>query len=78
MDMSEEIIIEKASERLSFTSEIEHEKYRVVLYNGEIDIDLSIRLDTPTQYNKPYLEVEFKKQYVNGIAIGWQLVEILY
>ncbi len=75
--MNLEKIIEKARELLPFTSDFENDKIRVILMK-DLNIDLESQLDAPTCYDSAYHEVEFRKQYVNGIIIGWEFVGLIY
>jgi hypothetical protein len=75
--MGLEEIIEKAREQLPLTSEFENDIIRVLVNNWQIDFDISSQLDAPTEYDKPYHEVEFRKQYVDGIVIGWEFVALV-
>ena len=66
-------IIEKAREQLPFTSDFESDRIRVIVIK-DLNIDLESQLDAPIGYDKPCYEVDFRKQYVNGIIIGWEFV----
>lgn len=74
--MNLEKIIEKAREQLPFTSDFENDRIRVVVMK-DFDIDFESQLDAPTQYDDPCYEVEFRKEYVDGIIIGWEFVALV-
>lgn len=71
--------IEEAEKYLPYTSEIECDRYRVIVQNQHhSDLDMVLHLnDTPNIYDFPFYEVEFRKQYVSGIVVGWEFVGIV-
>lgn len=68
-------IVEAARKKLPYTSEFEHEVIRIPVRNTNLETNL-LQPDVPTAYKKPFYEVEFKKQYISKIAIGWEFVKI--
>lgn len=70
-------IIEKARAVLPLTSEVEHDRIRVLVKNDNINVELDSQLDAPTRYCVDYYEVEFRKQIVEGIIIGWEFVGLV-
>jgi hypothetical protein len=71
-------IIETAREMLPYTSEFEHNVIRVPVGNPKpYDTDATgLPLNYRILAGKPFYEVEFRKQYIKNIAIGWEFVNI--
>lgn len=72
-------IIEEAWKQLPFTSDVEMDRYMVTVQKKHLfDIDfIMLANDTPTIYDQPFYIVEFQKQYVEGIVIGWEFVQFI-
>ena len=68
-------IIEAARQKLPYLSEFEHEVIRVPVSNTDTAAS-QLSTGVFTTYEKPFYEVEFKKQYIKNIAIGWEFVKI--
>jgi len=71
-------IIEAARQMLPYTAEFDHDVIRVPVRNKyPFQIELSLQQpDNDTTFHKSFYEVEFKKQYVKNVAIGWEFVNI--
>ena len=68
-------IIEAARKKLPYTSEFDHDIIRVPVKNTDIETSL-LQPAAVAGYEKPFYEVEFKKQYIKSIAVGWEFVKI--
>jgi hypothetical protein len=71
-------IIEAAREMLPYTSEFDHDVIRVPVstrHRFEIETSL-LQSDDALVLHKRFYEVEFRKQYIRGIAIGWEFVKV--
>ena len=71
-------IIEAARRMLPYTSEFDHDVIRVPVSNKHrLEIETSLlQTDDPTIFDKRFYEVEFRKQYIKEVAIGWEFVNI--
>ena len=71
-------IIEAAREMLPYTSEFDHDVIRVpVSTSHRFEIETSLlQSDDIIAFHKRFYEVEFRKQYIKGVAIGWEFVKI--
>jgi len=71
-------IIEAAQQMLPYTSEFDHDVIRVpvsTIHRFEIETSL-LQPDESMIIQKRFYEVEFRKQYIKGVAIGWEFVKI--
>ena len=71
-------IIEVALQMLPYTSEFDHDVIRVPVsnnYHFELETSL-LFIDDADAFDRPFYEVEFRKQYIKGVAIGWEFVNI--
>ena len=68
--MGLEKLIEKAKEQLPFANGYKNDKIRVPVKNWEVLID--DQAIAPTEFDKPYYIIQFRKQYVSGIIVGWE------
>jgi hypothetical protein len=71
-------IIEVAREMLPYTSEFDHDVIRVpvsIKHRFEIETSL-LQSDDAIAFYKRFYEVEFRKQYIRGVAIGWEFVKV--
>jgi len=68
-------IIDAARKKLPYTSEFDHDIIRVPVKNTDIETGL-LQPAAIADYKKPFYEVEFKKQYIKNIAVGWEFVKI--
>lgn len=75
--MGLEEIIKKAKEQLPFANGYKNDRIRVPVLDSEIDPTMDGLLDAPTEYDKSCHIVEFRKQYVNSIIIGWEFVALI-
>ena len=70
-------IIEAARALLPFTSEFEHDVIRIPVKNKyPFDVESNLQQNTSTALDKSFYEVEFKKLYINNIAVGWEFIKI--
>jgi hypothetical protein len=71
-------IIEAARQMLPYTSEFDHDVIRVPVstkHRFEIETSL-LQPDDAVAFHKRFYEVEFRKQYIKNVAIGWEFVNI--
>ena len=71
-------IIEAAREMLPYTSEFDHDVIRVpvsIKRRFEIETRL-LQQDDSIAFHKRFYEIEFRKQYIKSVAIGWEFVKI--
>lgn len=71
-------IIEVAQQMLPYTSEFDHDVIRVPVINKHrFGIETSLQQpDNSIALDKRFYEVEFRKQYIGNVAIGWNFVNI--
>ncbi len=71
-------IIAAAREMLPYTSEFDHDVIRVpVSIKHRFEIETSfLQPDDSIAFHKRFCEVEFRKQYIRDVAIGWEFVKI--
>jgi len=71
-------IIEVARQMLPYTSEFDHDVIRVPVSNKHLlETEASLlQPDDSITFDKRFYEVEFRKQYIKEVAIGWEFVNI--
>lgn len=72
-------IIKKAREALPYVCETDQPVYRVAIVNeNSFDLTLSmLNTTTPNNIIKHHYVVEFRKQFIGGVVIGWEFVGIV-
>ena len=70
-------IIETEWDLLPYTSEFEHDVIRMPVRNkNPADIEPLLRGSKNITGTRPFYEVEFRKQYIKSVAVGWEFVSI--
>jgi len=74
--MTLENIIQEARKLLPPASVFREDKVRIRVNNLQLNINIENQLDEPTEFDRPYYIVEFRKKYNQNILIGWEFVEL--
>lgn len=75
--MTLEQIIKKAREDLPYTSDFEMPEIRIPVQNFNPSLSSSESLPVPTEYDRPFYVVLFRKQFISHIVVGWEFVELV-
>lgn len=68
-------IIEAARRKLPYLAEFEHDVIRVPVSDKDIASSL-LQNDEYSTYENHFYEVEFRKEYIKSVAVGWEFVKI--